>query len=174
MLHITVVKKMTDECIELKNIKYKTMLMGNGYTENTVKTKKKVDTLDDIINQQNSTPENGKPWSKLDKVTRLLKLSQYVDKLVTDGKIEQGDVGVLNKYLKQCLERKKLQRVKDVTFDKTSGEITNIPGLHITLTEKKKFTLKNTDKKTSTIKNLTRIKKRRKRKNKKKEGEKET
>ena len=165
---------MTDECIELKNIKYKTMLMGNGYTENTVKTKKKIDTLDDIINQQNAIPDKNKPWSKLDKVTRLLKLSQYVDKLVTDGKIEPDDVVVLNKYLKQSLERKKLQRVKDVTFDKESGEIVNIPGLQITLTEKKKFTIKNTDKKTSTIKNLTRIKKRRKRKIKKNEDENET
>ena len=40
---------MTDECIELKNIKYKTMLLSPYTVDN--KTKQNIDNLDDLIKQ---------------------------------------------------------------------------------------------------------------------------
>ena len=68
------------------------------------------------------------------------------------------------------MERKKLQRVKDVQYDKENGKIISIPGLKFN-SKSCKFTLKNIDKKGSTLKSLAPKKKIRKRKNKK---EKET
>jgi len=55
--------------------------------------------------------------------------------------------------LKDCLDRKKLQRVKDVIYDKTEGVIKEIPALSYTKSSKH-FTLKNLEKRVSTLKSL--------------------
>jgi hypothetical protein len=55
--------------------------------------------------------------------------------------------------LKDCIDRKKLQRVKDVVYDKTNGSIKEIPALSYTKANKH-FTLKNIDKRVSTLKSL--------------------
>ena len=55
--------------------------------------------------------------------------------------------------MRTCLERKKLQRIKDVVYDIETGTIKNIPGL--TFNEKnRKFVLRKIDKKGSTLRNL--------------------
>jgi hypothetical protein len=46
-----------------------------------------------------------------------------------------------------------LQRVKDVIYDKTTGQIKEIPALSYTKTNKH-FTLKNLEKRVSTLKSL--------------------
>ena len=56
-------------------------------------------------------------------------------------------------FLRDCLDRKKLQRVKDVVYDKTNGSIKEIPALSYTKANKH-FTLKNMDKRVSTLKSL--------------------
>ena len=56
-------------------------------------------------------------------------------------------------FLKDCLDRKKLQRVKDVIYDKTTGQIKDIPALSYTKSNKH-FTLKNLEKRVSTLKSL--------------------
>ena len=56
-------------------------------------------------------------------------------------------------FLKDCLDKKKLQRVKDVIYDKTTGMVKEIPALHY-VKSSKHFTLKNIDKRVSTLKSL--------------------
>ena len=57
-------------------------------------------------------------------------------------------------FLKDSLDRKKLQRVKDVIYDKTSGEVKEIPGLFYNKSSNH-FTLRNLDtKRVSTLKSL--------------------
>ncbi len=70
------------------------------------------------------------------------------------------------------MERKKLQRVKDVQYNVNTGKIINIPGLKFNK-DKQKYTLKNVDKKTSTLKSLApkRRKKKKRRKEEKEEKE---
>ena len=60
---------------------------------------------------------------------------------------------VLKHYLYQCLERKKLQRTKDVIYDMQTGEIKQIPGLSFNKNTNK-YTLRRVDKKGSTLKSL--------------------
>jgi len=56
-------------------------------------------------------------------------------------------------FLKDCLDRKKLQKVKDVIYDKDSGLIKEIPGLiHNKITNH--YTIKNIDKRITTLKSL--------------------
>ena len=59
----------------------------------------------------------------------------------------------LKKYLAISLDRKKLQRVKDVLYDKALGSIKSIPSLHFNTTTRK-FTLKRSEKRVSTLKSL--------------------
>jgi hypothetical protein len=56
-------------------------------------------------------------------------------------------------FLKECLDKKRLQRVKDVDYDKITGELKDIPALAYNKSAKH-FTLKNLDKRVSTLKSL--------------------
>lgn len=140
-----------DECQELKNIKYKTMLLnGNTVSDNT--TYANVDSVDQIIQKDNNISNENVPWNKLDKATKINKLNAFVDKYCKENKL-LSDKPILRKYLKECLEKKQLSRVKDVAYDKTKGIITNIPNL--TYNKKStKFTIKKSDKRLVTSKAL--------------------
>jgi hypothetical protein len=68
--------------------------------------------------------------------------------------MDENESEILITFFKDCLERKKLQKVKDVIYDRNSGNIKSIPSLFYTKNTKH-FTLKNVEKKnSSTIKNL--------------------
>ena len=56
-------------------------------------------------------------------------------------------------FLKDSLDKKKLSRVKDVIYDKENGVVKEIPALLYTKSNKH-FTLKNIDKRVSTLKSL--------------------
>ena len=151
---------MSDECQELKNIKYQSMLLSNN--EKNKITKSNIKNIDEIINIQKNI-KSIKPWSKLNKLIRMQKINIYVDGIVEKHTLNENETKALKKYLKTCLDRKKLQRVKDITYDKITGVIKNIPGLIINKLNTRKFTLKNVDKKISTLKNMAPHKKKKKR-----------
>ena len=52
------------------------------------------------------------------------------------------------------MDKKKLQRVKDVNYNKDTGEINDIPALYFNKPTNH-FTLKNLDKRVSTLRGLT-------------------
>ncbi len=141
----------TDECQELKNIKYKTMLLnGNAVSDNT--TYANVDNIDQIIQKDNNVNNENIPWNKLDKTTKINKLNLFVDKYCKDNKIA-SEKTALKKYLKECLEKKQLSRVKDVVYDKSKAMITSIPNL-VFNKKSTKFTMKKSDKRLTTSKAL--------------------
>ena len=140
-----------DECLELKNIKYQTMLHSKN---KVVKKSTENITLDDFLNKKNNQIHK-KPWTKLDKSIKLRKLAKFAKNYNTKNK------DALKYYLFQCLERKKLQRTKDVIYDITTGSIKQIPGLSFNKNSNK-FTLKRVDKKGSTLKGLAPKKKNKK------------
>ena len=157
--------KKTDDCIELKNIKYQTMLINNNMKNKDISTAE----IGDINNFLNQEKEYNKtqPWSKLGTGTKLKKIYEFIDTYTTKNKYNKLQKKNLQIYLKRCMERKKLQRARDVTYDIKKGKITNIPGL-LYNKNNNKFTLKNIDKKGSTLKNLAPKRKKNKNKNKKK------
>jgi hypothetical protein len=55
--------------------------------------------------------------------------------------------------LRDSLDRKRFQRVKDVDYDKSTGKIKDIPALFFNKSTNH-FTLKNIDKRVSTLKSL--------------------
>jgi hypothetical protein len=140
-----------DECLELKNIKYKTMLL-NGNTFKETKSSNNLMNLDKFLEDEKNNNKN-EPWCKLDKTLKTVKLLVFVEEYKKKNELSEEEEVSMIRFLKDCLERKKLQRVKDVLYDKTNGTIKDIPGLIYTKTTKH-FTLKNIDKRVSTLKSL--------------------
>ena len=147
-------KEKKEECIELKNIKYKTMLLsGNVPKETTISDN--MSNLDKFLENDkiNNNSLNELPWSKLDKTIKTVKILQYTEKYTLENLLSSSEKQSLIIFLKDCLDKKKLQRVKDVEYIKEIGEIKSIPALqYAKLT--KHFTLKNLDKRVSTSKSL--------------------
>jgi hypothetical protein len=140
-----------EECLELKNIKYKAMLMGGAQMQET-RTSNDLSNLDKFLETEKNNNKN-EPWSKLDKTIKSQKLLEYAAKYKENNKMDETEYEALVAFLKDCLNRKKLYRVKDVTYDKVTGIIKEIPALtYIKVT--KHFTLKNIDKRVSTLKSL--------------------
>ena len=143
-----------EECIELKNIKYKTMLLSGNIPKETVAIDK-LSHLEQFLENDkiNNNSLNDQPWSKLDKTIKTKKILQYSETFAEENTLSLQEKQSLIIFLKDCLDRKKLQRVKDVEYDKTTGTIKSIPALQY-IKQTKHFTLKNIDKRVSTLKSL--------------------
>ena len=140
-----------DECVELKNIKYKTMLM-NGAPIKETKSSNDLINLDKFLEDDKQNNKN-EPWCRLNKTIKTKKLNEFVELYKNDNELDEEEAQMLSKFFKDSLDRKKLQRVKDVVYDKDTGIIKSIPALTYTRTNKH-FSLKNMDKRVSTLKSL--------------------
>lgn len=140
-----------NECQELKNIKYKTMLL-NGVPLHETKSSNDMSNLDKFLEDEKNNNVN-EPWCKLNKTIKMKKLYEYVEIYKKDNNLSDDESELLVIFLKDCVDRKKLQRVKDVVYDKENGKIKEIPALYYMKTNKH-FTLKNIDKRVSTLKSL--------------------
>jgi len=108
--------------------------------------------LDKFLENEKNT-NSQEPWSKLDKTAKIRKLTAFATKYVKTNELTDEEHSKLLIFFHDCLDRKKLQRVKEVIYDKTIGEIKDIPMLsHSRSTNH--FTLKNIDKHVSTLKSL--------------------
>uniref|UniRef100_A0A6C0DJ07 Uncharacterized protein n=1 Tax=viral metagenome TaxID=1070528 RepID=A0A6C0DJ07_9ZZZZ len=140
-----------EECIELKNIKYKTMLLnGNPIVE--TKSSNNLSNLDKFLEEEKNNSKN-EPWSKLNKTIKTQKILSYVESYKKEKKMNEEEEKLLISFLKDCLDKKRLTRVKDVVYDKVTGNIKEIPALFYNKSTKH-FTLKNLDKRVSTLKSL--------------------
>jgi hypothetical protein len=140
-----------DECHELKNIKYKTMLL-NGNPLHETKSSNNLSSLDKFLEEEKNN-NSCEPWCKLNKTVKTKKLLEYVNTYKNEKHLDQDETNNLISFLKDCLDKKKLQRVKDVIYDKITGNVKDIPALSY-IKSNKHFTLKNIDKRISTLKSL--------------------
>jgi hypothetical protein len=140
------------QCQELKNIKYKTMLL-NGNPSNETKSSNNISNLEKFLeNEKNNN--NNEPWCKLNKTVKTKKLIEFVELYKKDKDLDEEECKQMVFFLRDCIDRKKLQRVKDVIYDKINGVIKEIPALTY-VKSTKHFTLKNIDKRISTLKSLS-------------------
>jgi hypothetical protein len=146
-----VITKFDEECQELKNIKYKTMLL-NGIPLQETKSANDLNNLEKFLEEEKINNTN-EPWCKLNKTIKYKKLIEYVKIYKSEKKLDESESQLLTNFLKDSLDKKKLSRVKDVIYDKNIGIVKEIPALtYIKAT--KHFTLKNIDKRISTLKSL--------------------
>lgn len=145
-------KNVEEECLELKNIKYKTMLLSGAPLQET-KSSNDLSNLEKFLENEQNNNKN-EPWCKLDKTIKTKKIIEFIEVYKVNNELDIEEANSLLTFLKDCLNRKKLQRVKDVIYDKENGQIKDIPALQYTKANKH-FTLKNIDKRISTVKSLT-------------------
>lgn len=132
-----------------KSIKYKNM--GIPYSNNRKNTTS-LSNIEAMLETERIENDN-ENWSKLSKTLKIKKLLTYAEKYREENNLSDEDYDKLIIFFKDCLDKKKLQRVKDVEYNRETCEIVNIPSLlHNKIS--KHFTLKNVYKKVSTIKCL--------------------
>ena len=106
--------------------------------------------------QKNNKSEN---WNKLDKTQKIQKLHQYAESYGKEKELPVNDVKALKTFFKDSLNKNKLQKSKDIQYDKDKGLVLNIPSLFFNTTNRS-YTLKNMDpKRVSTVKCLPKNKK---------------
>lgn len=110
-----------------------------------------IDRMLENEKQQNKS----ETWNKLNKTVKIQKLNSFAEKYKKDHNISSKDMKILKTFFINCLEKNKLQKSKDLIYDKEKQEIVEIPSL-VFHTETHNFTLKNMDKtRVSTLKSLT-------------------
>lgn len=143
----------TEECQELKNIKYKNMLLsGNSNNINAVTVNSKQSNIDLFLDKESKLNKN-EPWNRLNKTEKITQLNDYVELISKEHQLTDEEINNLKEYLTTSLDKKKLQHVKDVQYDKVSNKIKLIPSLHFNPSTRK-FTIKRQEKRVSTLKSL--------------------
>jgi len=143
-----------EECTELKNIQYQTMLLSGNKLNNVSYTDITNDRIDTFLQKEKELNLN-ESWNKLDRTIKNKRLLDYSKKFIEDQKLENVDSETLYSFLKGCLDKKRLLNNKDVIYSKDDQEISNIPSLKF---KNNKFGLERCEKRVSTIKSLTPIK----------------
>jgi hypothetical protein len=110
-----------------------------------------IDSLLEQERQYNKTES----WVKLDKNVKRQILHSYAEKYGKEHNLPVKEIKALKSFFSTCLEKNKLNRTKDVQYNKETQLITNIPNLFFNKNTKN-YTIKSSDaKRVSTLKSLT-------------------
>lgn len=111
-------------------------------------------TIDQLLEKEKQHNKS-EQWTKLDKTVKMQKLHQFAEKYGKENSLSMKDVKQLKTFFTECLGKNKLNKTKDVIYDKEKRDINSIPSLHFNLATKN-YTLKIMDaKRVSTLKSLT-------------------
>jgi len=133
----------------LTSSKYKSVLPTNSlYPESSFSA------IDQLL--ENEKIQNKKDaWNKIDKTVKIQKLHDFAERYGKEHSLPVKDIKGLKMFFNDCLNNSKLNKTKDIVYDKEKGVVTGIPSLFFNSTNRI-FTLKNMDtKRVSTIKSLT-------------------
>lgn len=113
-------------------------------------TVRNYDEIDNILEMEkiSNKTEN---WNKLEKSQKLMLLSAFAEKYGHENGFSQKETKTLKTFFNDSLNQSKLQKSKDVIYDKEKREITAIPSLSFN-SSTKNFTLRVLDNKRGTLK----------------------
>lgn len=143
--------KKYDECVELKNINYKNMLLkGSNLSNNEEKYDNNF--LDKFLEEE-SEMSRKKHWLKLDNPDKLIKLKNYGNIFIDNYKLNDKEIVSMNNFFNSCIDLKKINKIKDIEYDKDSGTILNIP-IILFNENNRSFYIKKCEKHVSTVKSI--------------------
>jgi hypothetical protein len=95
-------------------------------------------------------------WNKLDKTSRVQKLHAFAEKYGREHGLPVKEIKNLKVFFTNALDKGRLNRAKDVVYERESREVKSVPALHFN-NDSKAFTLRNLEdaKRVSTLKCLT-------------------
>jgi len=117
-----------DECKEYNSLKYRTLIS----TGNVIDSTNYITTEDSLECFLNKDMENNKKevWNKLSKTEKYKRIKEYVDtKLSITHQLDENDKTTAIKFFTVLLDRKKLSKNNELTYNKDSGCIEQISGL---------------------------------------------
>ena len=160
-----------ETCHELRAIEYKSKLLNpnSNDKQDPYKTATKIGTLQNMEEflEKEKNFHTDISWTKLNKKIRLDKIIVFADEYLKKNNIDNQVKEALLKLLTDALQKNKLQKVKDIVYDKKECIIKSIPILQYDQ-KTKEFSLKQ-QKKTTTTMSLAPKKYSTKKKNKRKE-----
>ena len=110
-----------------------------------------IDALLENEKQQNKNDA----WNKLDKTQKTITLHAFAEKYGKEHGLPVKEIKSLKVFFSDCLDKGKLQKTRDVVYNKETHDIASIPALFFNATTRA-FTIKTTDpKRVSTLKSLT-------------------
>ena len=144
---------MSKDMKDLKNIKYKSMLLSNStYNNLSPRETKDVNNINEFLEKEKQTHTN-ELWSKLDKTIKMQKIRVFIENYSTINNLTAKESKNLLSFLTASLDQKRLSKAKDVIYDRENGVIKSIPCLLFNQVSRK-FTLKRCEKRQSTLKCL--------------------
>ena len=139
------------ECKEFNNLKYRTMINTGTNLENNVDTSE--DTINNFLNMDIESNKKGM-WSKLTKTEKIKKIKSYInDKLKPEYKLTDEEVVTTLKIFNLMIERKKLSKNTELSYNQDNGLIEQISGLTFN-TETRKFIINQETNKNSKTKKI--------------------
>lgn len=152
MIDLKEEEKNVNEVVEDNSTnKYKNILQQTNSNYSNEMNYNMIENLLEKEKQKNKT----EAWNKLDKTVKIQKLHAFSEKYGKEHNLSVKDIKALKAFFIECLEKNKLQKTKDVNYDKENREIISIPSLFFNISNNN-FTLRNTDpKRISTLKSLT-------------------
>ena len=134
-----------------KKQKSSSVLTSPTYEETAETNYNTLDALLEKEKQQNKSDA----WNKLNKTVKIQKLHQFAETYGQTNQLPIKEIKSLKLFFTESLDKNKLQKTKDIIYDKEKSIIISVPGLFFNQTNRA-FTLKNMDiKRVSTIKSLT-------------------
>jgi hypothetical protein len=86
-------------------------------------------TLDQIVEMNGSSV--GQSWNKLNKSLKLKRLMEFADKYSETEELDDVRKSQLKQMLKDKLDKKCLQKIKDVVYNIGEERIEKIPSLYV-------------------------------------------
>ena len=117
-------------------------------------TENEMSRLDRFLEDEKESNRNDS-WNKLNNGIKIQKLHIYAEHYAKEHKLPAKEVRALKTFFTESLQKNKLQKTKEVIYDKSTGFVQNVPSLFFNATVRH-FTLRNMDKqRVSTLKSLT-------------------
>ena len=146
-------KDLHNDCLELGNIRYKTMLEHGAKSEIVPKKKSNnAKDIEDFLDKEQAQHKN-LTWSRLDRSSKINKLHEYAESYCEKNELGDKEIQDLKTYFTRSINRKKLLRVKEVSYDKEKECVLDVPQLTFNKTARK-FTLKRSAQRSSTLSSL--------------------
>ena len=129
---------MAEQCKEFNSLKYRTLISTGTNIESTV------DTSEEAINNfLNMDIENNKKgiWSKLTKTEKTKKIKNYVNNILKpEYNLTDEEMATATRFFTITMERKKLSKNNELTYNQDEGLIEQIGGLNFN-TDTRRFTI---------------------------------
>lgn len=139
---------------EKPNPKPKNEYIPMTFEETQIQNSMKMSSLDNLLEleKQHNKREH---WNKLDKTQKTQILHAFSENYGRENTLPMKEVKTLKIFFNECLEKGKLNKTKDVVYNRETCSLESIPSLFYNI-EKKHFILKNVEgKRVSTLKSLT-------------------